>query len=229
MRRDVPHETHIEEISSLGSSLQELTLTALVAVVVAFAFGGCSTTRTVTVQPEDRTLQTTLPDTTKLDALPLAERERPRGGSVTQPLDVTIYDDTASATLPVSLLDVDRTDPDDQTITFRFESAGETVEKTFRLPRIGERLRATPDAETTAKEATGEANAGEGTPSEEIPATPNFRALLYGEPIEYDVEADVSEVPDPWYERFGRWLRLLAAIGFGIFVGYALTKLVPGL
>ena len=174
-------------------------MTLLSLCVLLGLLTGCSTTRTVTVPAAESTVRTAPPDSSQETMLPPPEPV----GQITHPETVVLYADTPRFTVELSMLEVDRTDPDDQTVTVRARAGDQIVEQTLALPVVGEALRGTVDS-------TG------------------LQWTVPGAPTSWTVEGYVQDAP-PWYEQVGRWLRLfMAFVGGGAFV-YVAVKLIPGL
>lgn len=168
------------------------------AVLWAFLLTGCTQTRTVPVPAGESTINAEIPDTTEATLLP----EEPPA-PITRPENVVVFSDTPDFTVNLSMVEVDRTDPDEQTVTVRTQVGDETLQETLPLPTVGESLRGTADS------------AG-------------LEWSVPGSPKEWEVEGYVYENP-PWWERFLDELRFLFGLVVGLFFGYAITKLVPGL
>ena len=167
---------------------------AAVALLL-FVLAGCSQTRTVTVPAAEPTVTVEVPDTTREAMLPPPEP----AGEVTRPQEVVVYEDTATYTADLSLLEVDTRD---ETVTVRTEVDTQTVERTYQLPAYGEGLRLRPDSG-------------------------GLSGTVFGAPTSREVEATAVEVP--WYQKVQRHLRLLIAFVGGMAFGYVATKLIPGL
>lgn len=162
---------------------------------------GCSTYSTVTVPAGEPTVVSAPADTTVLESMPPAEID----GTRTEPVEVTLYQDTSDRpTVDLSWLEVDRSDPDDQTVTTRVERGSSVVEKTFRLPEVGESTR-----------LFSRGSGLEGT--------------VFGAPTDRTEKAITSSIERPWYMRLGRNLRLIGAMLFGGVLAYVLVKLLPGI
>ncbi|WP_251961566.1 hypothetical protein [Salinibacter ruber] len=172
-----------------------------ITLFLAALLTGCSSYSTVTVPAGEETVVSAPADTTVLETLPPAEID----GTRTEPVEVTVYEDTSQReTVDLSWLEVDRSDPDRQTITARVERGSSVVEKTFKLPEVGESTR-----------LFSRGSGLEGT--------------VFGAPTDRTEKAITSTIERPWYMRLGRNLRLLAAIVFGAFLSYVVVKLTPGL
>ena len=185
---------------------------AAVALLL-FVLAGCSQTRTVTVPAQESSVRVEAPDTTWAQEIP----PPPPRGEVTQPETVILYGDTTRPTFEVSLLEVDRTDPEDQAVRLRVEQGSMTVEKQIALPPVGEGLRVQKsDAADTA--ATNR-------PRDH----PGLEETIFGAPTDQQVEARVGSIERPWYQKVQRQLRLLIAFVGGMAFGYVATKLIPGL
>lgn len=175
-------------------------LILLLALALLLLLCGCSRLSTVTIPAEEPSLVTEPSDTIRVEEMPLAEVD----GTSTEPIKVTIYEDTSTRE-PVDLtfLEVDRSDPDDQTVTTRVQSGSTTVQQTFRLPRAGESLRL-------------------------FEGDSALRGTVFGVPMETERDAITTSIERPWYMKLGRWIQLLAAMFFGAFVSYVVVKLTPG-
>jgi hypothetical protein len=169
-----------------------------IALLLAVLMVGCSQTRTVTVPAGESTINARVPDTAQATTLP----EVPPA-PITRPENVVIYRDTPDFTVDLSLLSVDRTDPDDQKVVVQVQAAGRTLKKRLPFPVSGEELRGVADS------------AG-------------IEFSVAGSPTEWTVEGYVRDEP-PWYRRIWMQVRLFMAFFGGLFFGYAITKLVPGL
>lgn len=169
-----------------------------VAVLLAALVSGCSQTRTVTVPAGESTINVQVPDTSRATTLPEAPP-----APITKPKNVVVFSDTPDFTVDLSLVEVDRTDPDEQHVTVRTQVGDQTIVRRLPLPTVGEALRGTADS-------TGL----------------TFR--VPGGPQQWIVEGYVQDKP-PWWRRLFRNARLFIAFLGGLFFGYAITKLVPGL
>lgn len=180
-----------------------MTLLSL-CVLLGLLLTGCSTTRTVTVPAQETSVQLGAPDTTEAQLPPPAP-----AGEVTKPDEVILYGDTSRPAFDVSLIEVDRTDPDDQEVRIRVQQGSTTVEKRLAMPPPGEglRVRAAPSGGDSA--ATNR------------PRDHPLSETVFGAPTERQVEATTVEVP--WYEKFEMQMRLVIAfLGggvFGVFIG----------
>lgn len=175
--------------------------TQLCIIVIAVLTVGCSQIRTVTVQKEDPSIQRVIPDTLTLPELPPVEFE---GGAETFPEKVVIYRDTVKHTVDLSYFEIDRSDMDDETVTVRTQRDTVVVEREVRLPVPGERL-------------VGRADSS------------GLGFSVFGSPMGYEVEADVSTVEPPWWKSlFGRLHKFLY-FAVGLVVGIVLAKLIPGI
>jgi hypothetical protein len=182
----------------VGGHLLEFTYIFAVAVLWAFLLTGCTQTRTVTVPAGESTINAEIPDTTEATLLP---KEPP--APITRPENVVVFSDTPDYTVDLSLVEVDRTDPNEQTVTVRTQVGDETLQETLPLPVVGETLRGTADS-------TG------------------LQWSVPGSPKEWRVKGYVYENP-PWWERLWTRLRLIIAFIGGLFFGYVVTRLVPGI
>lgn len=183
-----------------------------ILILCLVLLGACSQTRTVTVPAQESSVHQVAPDTVEVKELPPLEPH----GELTMAEEVIVYDDTSAPTFDVSLIEVDRTDPENQEVRIRVEAGSTTVEKRLAMPPMGEGLRIQA-----------------GQPSDTIPTnrprdTP-LQETVFGAPTEYQIEADVSEVTPPWWRRALRQFQVLVAFGVGAVVGYVVTKVVPGL
>lgn len=176
-------------------------LILLLALTFLLLLCGCSRFSTVTIPAEEPSLVTEPSDTIRVEEMPLAEVD----GTSTEPIEVTVYEDTSTREpVDLSWLEVDRSDPEDQTVTTRVQSGSTTVQQTFRLPRAGESLRLFADSSA-------------------------LRGTVFGVPMETEREAITTSIERPWYYQVGRWIELLGAMFFGAFVSYVLVKITPGL
>jgi len=169
-------------------------------LLVLLLLTGCSTYSTVTVPAGESTVISTPPDTSVLEELPPADIE----GTRTEPVEIAVYADTTTRpTVDLSFLEVDRSDPDDETATARVKKDSTTIETTFRLPEEGEELKLFVDS------------------------LGDLQATIGGAPISHEEKAITSTIDRPWYvDLFGR-IRLLLAIVFGAALLYAALKLIP--
>jgi len=169
------------------------------AAVLLVLLAGCSTYSTVTVPAGEPTVVSSPPDTSVLEELPKADID----GTRTEPIKVTVHEDTTTRpTVDLSFLEVDRSDPDNQTITTRVERGSTTVEKTFRLPEVGEQTR-----------LFSRGSGLEGT--------------VFGAPISHEEDAITQSINKPWYLDLFERIRLLFAVIFGGALLYVIVRIVP--
>jgi len=168
------------------------------AFLLLLLLTGCSTYSTVTVPAGEPTVVSTPVDTSVLEELPPASIE----GTRTEPIEVTLYEETTRPTVDLSFLEVDRSDPDNQTVTARVEKDSTVVEKTFKLPRVGESTR-----------LFSRGSGLEGT--------------VFGAPMAREEEAVTKSIDKPWYYDLSRWIRLVGAMFFGAVLSFFVVKLTP--
>lgn len=185
----------------------------VVVLCLALLALGCSRIRTVTVPAQESSVRQLAPDTIEVQELPPARLK----GEITLAEEVIVYDDTSRPTFDVSLIEVDRTDPENQQVRVRVEAGSTTVERRLAMPPIGEGLR-------VQKSAVADDSMATNRPRD----TPSLRQTVFGTPTDYQVEADVSEITLPWWRRALQRIETMVAFGAGLFVGYAIVKLVPG-
>jgi hypothetical protein len=101
------------------------------------------------------------------------------------------------------MVEVDRTDPDHQTVTVRTQVGEQTTQETLQLPTVGEALRGRADSS-------------------------GLQWSVPGGPEEWQVDAYVRGEP-PWWKQAARQLRYIVAFVGGMAFGYVATKLIPGL
>lgn len=191
MGRGTPHFEPVPADKFIFTVIGFVLLAALIALLV-----GCSQTRTVTVPAGQSTVNAVVPDTIEHQELPPPEPP----GPLTRPKEVVVYADTPDWTVDLSMIEVDRTDPNHQTVTVRAESGGRTVEQTLALPAVGEALRGTADS-------TG------------------LQWSVPGAPTEWDVEGYVSSYEPPWWRRLFQQGRLAVAFAGGLIFGFFAGKL----
>jgi hypothetical protein len=167
---------------------------------LTLALSGCSGLSTAVVPAEEPSVTHTAPDTIELQELPPVELD----GEASMPLDVTVYSDTSSRpTTDVEAVTVDRSDPDDQTITVRSRRDSSTIEHTFALPAVGERTVLYSDS----------SGALQGT--------------VFGAPVEHRTTVRTSSIERPWWRDVGRQIRLVIAFAGGLVFGVIVAKLTP--
>lgn len=188
-------------LSAFATLTRRAAWAGLVVLCLALLALGCSTTRTVTVPAQETSVQLEAPDTTEQAQLPPPAP----AGEVTQADEVILYGDTSRPSFDVSLIEVDRTDPDDQKVRIRVQQGSTTVEKRLAMPPPGEglRVRAAPSGGDSA--AT---NRPRDHPLEET---------VFGAPVERQVEATAVEVP--WWQKAQQQFRLIVAFAGGIVFG----------
>jgi hypothetical protein len=173
-----------------------LTFWAVLALVVMLS--GCSHTRTVTVPAAEPSVSAELPDTNRIPMLPPPEPI----GQITNPETVIIYRDTATYSVDLSWLEVDRTS-EDETVTVRTQRDSQTVERRFQLPAFGESLQLRADSQ-------------------------GLESGVYGTPKDQQEKA-IVQGQRPWWKRAWTLFRLfMAFVGGGAFM-YVAVKLIPGL
>jgi hypothetical protein len=171
----------------------------LFLLALTLALSGCSRLSTAVVPPEDPSVRHEAPDTSHVDELPPVEM----GGEDTEPLDVTVYDDTSSRpTTDVEAVEIDRSDPDDQTVTVRSRRDSQTVETTFEWPSIGERTVLYPDSS-------------------------GLQGTVFGAPTSYETQVRTSSIERPWWREVGRQIRLGIAVVGGLVFGVIAGRLLP--
>jgi len=178
-----------------------LTFWAVLALVVMLS--GCSHTRTVTVPAAEPTVRVEVPDTNRIPMLPPPEPL----GQVTRPEQVIIYRDTATYSVDLSWLEVDRTS-EDETVTVRTQRDSQTIERRFELPAFGEALRLRADSQ-------------------------GLESGVYGTPKDQQEEA-IVQGQRPWWDRLWAQVRLIIAFFGGGLFGYVFARvfsirLIPGL
>jgi len=184
-------------LSSVGHLHDQGVSAGLLALLLPLLAMGCSQTRTVTVPAAESTITAEVPDTSTATLLP----EEPPA-PITRPEEVIVYADTPDYTVDLSMVEVDRTDPDNQTVTVRTQVGEQTIQETLQLPTVGEALRGTAD------------NSG-------------LQWGVPGSPEEWTSDAYVRDEP-PWWTRLWTQVRLALAFLGGVAFGYVVTKLVPG-
>ena len=185
----------------------------VIVLLLALLTLGCSQTRTVTVPAQETSVQAEFPDTIEVQELP----PPPPTGHATRPEEVIVYGDTSVPTFDVSLIEVDRTDPDNQEVRIRVQAGSTTVEKQLAMPPVGEGLRV---QTSTVADDTATTNRPRDTPLQET---------VFGSPIDYEVEADVSKVEPPWWRQAWRQFRLVLAFAGGFVFALFLRPFIPGL
>jgi hypothetical protein len=138
------------------------------------------------------------PDTTHVQELPPVEL----GGEATQPVDVTVYDDTSDRpAVSAEHITVDRIDPDEQTVIVRTRRDSQTIERVFRLPEIGEQL-------TLFADSTG------------------LQGSVFGAPRSYETSVITRSIDDPWWRDLGRHIQLAAVFVLALLLAGLITRLV---
>lgn len=196
MRPHVP--TPIRAVGRLALRAAWAGVTALCLLLLLL---GCSQTRTVTVPAGETSVHQVAPDTIDMQELPPVEPK----GEFTLAEEVIVYEDTADFAVEVSMVEVDRSDPDDQSVTVRTKAGNETIEKTFALPPMGESLRGRADGREDGMDWS-----------------------VSGAPTDWTVDAYVTSTP-PWWRRALQNVQAIVAFAVGALVGYVATKLLPGL
>lgn len=160
---------------------------------------GCRGLSTATIPAQDRTVNYEPADTTRLDDVPPV----PVDGVDTEPLDVTVYEDTASSpTVNLESIEIDRSDPDNQVVTTRVRAGSTTVEKRFTLNVMGETFRAFADSS-------------------------GLEAVVSGDPITYETKVERRSIDHPWYVDLWRNAKLILALAVG--GGLVLLAVLRGL
>jgi len=193
-------------LSAFATLTRRAAWAGLVVLCLALLAMGCSTTRTVTVPAQETSVQLEAPDTTKAQLPPPAP-----AGEVTKPDEVILYGDTSRPSFDVSLIEVDRTDPDDQEVRIRVQQSSTTVEKRLAMPPPGEGLR-------VRKAPSGGDSAATNRPRDHP-----LEETVFGAPTERQVEATAVEVP--WWEQAERQFRLIVAFAGGVVFGIFGAKL----
>lgn len=170
------------------------------AWALAAGLAGCSGLSTAVVPAAEPTVQYDAPDTTVVQEVPPVDM----GGEVTQPVSVTVYNDTTSRpTGEVESIEVDRTDPDNPTVSVRTRQDSTTVETRLRLQAVGERGVYTFDS------------------------TGALQGTVFGAPVDHEAEVRTSSIERPWHKRLWAQIRLGIAFVGGLVFGYLATKFSP--
>lgn len=197
---------------------------ALLIVLSLTLFVGCSSSlETVTVPAPEPSLNANT-DTTRVEQLPPV----PPPGLGTQPVGVTIFDDTAQGpTLAVRRVTVDRR-PDRAGVSVQYEAGATTRLNRYNMPAYGEALDIRPQKQTArtrgrgrpgrapgdtiARRDTIEADTADQDLSLGVPVLPT--AQLRGNPEPQEMQAEVQEDPRSWWQRqWDRAVNLLAGVG----------------
>jgi hypothetical protein len=173
--------------------------TLIVVAVLTLALGGCSQMSTGVVPAGETSVVYEAPDTTTLAELPPVDVD----GEGTEPLDVTVYSDTSSRpTVDVEAVTVDRTDPDQQTVTVRTREDSQTVETTFRWPEVGERT-------VLYSDSSG------------------LYGTVFGAPTSYETDIITSTIDDPWWRDLGRRIQIGVVFLVALALGGLAVNLTP--
>jgi hypothetical protein len=139
------------------------------------------------------------PDTTTLAEVPPVDVD----GEGTEPLDVTVYSDTSSRPITdVETVEIDRSDPNDQTVTVRTRDDSTTIETTFRWPEVGERL-------TLFSDSTG------------------LQGSVFGAPTSHETDVITSSIDRPWWQDVGRRIQIAVVFVIALALGGLAVKVTP--
>jgi hypothetical protein len=168
--------------------------------VLTLALSGCSGLSTAVVPAEEPSVRYDAPDTSHVEELPPVELD----GEASMPLDVTVYSDTSSRpTTDVEAVTVDRSDPDQQTVTVRSRSGSQTTETTFALPAVGERT-------VLYSDSSGA-----------------LSGSVFGAPISHETKVITSTIDRPWWQDLGRRIQIAVVFVIALALGGLAVKVTP--
>jgi hypothetical protein len=170
-----------------------------IVAVLTLALSGCTGLSTAVVPAGEPSVVYETPDTTHVQELPPTSVD----GEGSMPVDVTVYDDTSShPTTDVEAVTVDRTDPDQQTVTVRTREDSQTVETTFRWPEVGERT-------VLYSDSTG------------------LQGTVFGAPRSYETQVRTSSIERPWWTDLGRRIQIAVVFLVALALGGLAVKVTP--